>query len=630
MLSGTLGGETLDSLGWGEGGFDPGGSHGLTVVLPADTHTLVLTKGNSNSVVTYVQLHSADGTPSVGDYVNTYTAAPATTFVIDSSNDRIWLKVTSEDGLHIGYFWVIVTLAAPIDVVATNSIADGTPTKIDVALDVEVVGLVTGDFAVTKNATPYTDFTATGADDTYTLTMTDPAVSTDVFTLTITKTGYSFTPTTVTNNVNVGTITVNNSVDLVAAGNNSAVNTIILGSSFSLEAPLILDFGTKTVDLNGKSLTVAGFPITVNALSPSSILKDGTITGAAVLGGDGSDFAVNGVDFVGTVETTNTNLPGNNIAFKNGSISGAVTSTVPAQVFNGTALEAAITPGAGTFFTNLTITGAVTASHAASYNTVLFNGIVTASTVASTFTPGNIFTTTVENLTGDSDYTGSIFNGPVINTDGAANYTDAVFNNDLTVSAGGPTFGTANAITGYVVDPGLVFGSTKVTYTPGTAHTLRYVKQAGAFDATLAGTNASAIGAVYTSGADIAGAAGGEHVGLYEISSTGLVVKFIDITLSAGDIKVGVLDHIFVTPSTASVATDATQQFTATGYDAGSNVIPGTTVDWSWTSGDLGTISMSYDGLATGGHIGTVTIIATDHVGGVIHDDTAVLTITTP
>jgi hypothetical protein len=92
--------------------------------------------------------------------------------------------------------------AADVDVAATNSIADATPNNIDVALDVAVTGLLKANFAVTKGGVAYEDFTVTETDaQNYILVMNDAAVNGDVFTVTITKDGYAFTGTAVTNNV---------------------------------------------------------------------------------------------------------------------------------------------------------------------------------------------------------------------------------------------------------------------------------------------------------------------------------------------------------------------------------------------------------------------------------------------
>jgi hypothetical protein len=91
---------------------------------------------------------------------------------------------------------------APMSVEVSSSIEDADPTKINVVLDEEVTGLVKDNFALIKGDEAYTDFIVTETDSTqYVLTMSDAAAESDVFTLTIEKTGYAFTGTSVTNNV---------------------------------------------------------------------------------------------------------------------------------------------------------------------------------------------------------------------------------------------------------------------------------------------------------------------------------------------------------------------------------------------------------------------------------------------
>ena len=86
-------------------------------------------------------------------------------------------------------------------VAATHAIANSTPTKINVTFDVNATGLVDGDFAVTKGATVVTVTAVETDPKNYVLTLASAAVSSDVFTVTVTKTGFSFTGTSVTNNV---------------------------------------------------------------------------------------------------------------------------------------------------------------------------------------------------------------------------------------------------------------------------------------------------------------------------------------------------------------------------------------------------------------------------------------------
>jgi hypothetical protein len=73
--------------------------------------------------------------------------------------------------------------------------------------------------------------------------------------------------------------------------------------------------------------------------------------------------------------------------------------------------------------------------------------------------------------------------------------------------------------------------------------------------------------------------------------------------------SIGSLDHIAITPATATIAPSGTQQFAAQGYDSNNAAIPGLTYVWSLGTGASGTISTS--GLYTAGTTtGTVTIQA--------------------
>ncbi len=82
------------------------------------------------------------------------------------------------------------------------------------------------------------------------------------------------------------------------------------------------------------------------------------------------------------------------------------------------------------------------------------------------------------------------------------------------------------------------------------------------------------------------------------------------------------VDHITVTPSTATIGTGETQQFTARAYDADSNEV--TDVDFTWSSSDTGVATVNSSGLATGVTSGNCSITAAvDDVEG-----TATLTVT--
>jgi|GEM_PF-4705300 len=260
------------------------------------------------------------------------------------------------------------------------------------------------------------------------------------------------------------TVIVTDSAGLVAAGIDSSVTRITLGSNITLGADLVLSNSTKTVDLYGYNLTVAGNHLT--ASSNNSILTNSSSTvsnipDAAILNGNGQDFTVTHIDFLGTLETANTSPLDHNISFTYGSVAGVITSTNPAKTFNGIALTSAagITPGTGTTFYWLTITGAVTASNAVTYDHVTFNGAVTVSTNVSIFSfcifnaavinssgnsiyrnpidsGGTTFNGPLTNIAGNADYIGARFNGSVTNTAGDANYIGAIFNGAVTNTTG--------------------------------------------------------------------------------------------------------------------------------------------------------------------------------------------------
>ncbi|MGQ9534611.1 MAG: Ig-like domain-containing protein [bacterium] len=82
------------------------------------------------------------------------------------------------------------------------------------------------------------------------------------------------------------------------------------------------------------------------------------------------------------------------------------------------------------------------------------------------------------------------------------------------------------------------------------------------------------------------------------------------------------VDHVTITPETASIGISETQQFTARAYDADNNEI--SDVDFTWTSSNTAIATVSSSGLATGIASGNCLIIA--EAGDVA--DTATLTIT--
>lgn len=90
-----------------------------------------------------------------------------------------------------------------------------------------------------------------------------------------------------------------------------------------------------------------------------------------------------------------------------------------------------------------------------------------------------------------------------------------------------------------------------------------------------------------------------------------------------------VVDHVDVSPTTATINRGNTQQFSATAFDSSNQAIPGAT--FTWSSSDITIATIDTNGLATGVGIGTVTITATtaDGLGGTI-SGTAQLTVQVP
>ncbi|HKV97771.1 MAG TPA: Ig-like domain-containing protein [Gammaproteobacteria bacterium] len=83
-----------------------------------------------------------------------------------------------------------------------------------------------------------------------------------------------------------------------------------------------------------------------------------------------------------------------------------------------------------------------------------------------------------------------------------------------------------------------------------------------------------------------------------------------------GSAPAGTITTINLTPATATIAVNGTQQFTAVGKDSGGNTVNGATFTWSSSNPAVATISSS--GLATGVTAGTTTITASiSYAGGI-------------
>ena len=105
-----------------------------------------------------------------------------------------------------------------------------------------------------------------------------------------------------------------------------------------------------------------------------------------------------------------------------------------------------------------------------------------------------------------------------------------------------------------------------------------------------------------------------------------LAVMAPSMIRSASAQAVGALDHVTVTPASVSLAPGATQQYTATAFDASNNAISGATFTWSATSGG----SINASGLLTAGTVaGTYTnaVQASSTVNSVTKTGTASFTV---
>ncbi len=89
------------------------------------------------------------------------------------------------------------------------------------------------------------------------------------------------------------------------------------------------------------------------------------------------------------------------------------------------------------------------------------------------------------------------------------------------------------------------------------------------------------------------------------------------------------VDHVEVSPATATINRGGTQQFTATAFDSSNQPVPGAT--FTWTSSNTNVATVDSTGLATGVGIGTTTITAetSDGQGGTV-SDTATLNVQVP
>lgn len=114
----------------------------------------------------------------------------------------------------------------------------------------------------------------------------------------------------------------------------------------------------------------------------------------------------------------------------------------------------------------------------------------------------------------------------------------------------------------YTIAAGSISSSTKIDITDalGGGNAFKYKKQSGAFTTPAVASATADLGLVnYTSGADIPGVVAGQHIGLFEVDGTGGVVKFVDITVAAGEIAAEIFDDAGISagsaPGTSKIST---------------------------------------------------------------------------
>ncbi len=130
------------------------------------------------------------------------------------------------------------------------------------------------------------------------------------------------------------------------------------------------------------------------------------------------------------------------------------------------------------------------------------------------------------------------------------------------------------------------------------------------------GTSSSSVATVGVNGLATGAGAGDANI----TATSGSVVGTATIHVDAA----AVVDHIVIAPADVTVTQGATQQFTATAYDAANNTIPGTTFTWASSNTAVATVNTS--GLATSVSVGDANITATS--GSVI--GTGVLHVSAP
>jgi uncharacterized protein YjdB len=165
--------------------------------------TMELTAGGSAGTLSVTVLpRNATNKAVVWQSSNSGVATVKNGVVTPLAQGTATISVTTVEGGFTASCTVTVNPVPEIEVTASSSIADGTPGIITVQLSNPVPDLDKSNFTVTKNGLVYVDFTVSSSDTAnYELVMGDAATSSDSFTITISKSGYAISGSSVTNNV---------------------------------------------------------------------------------------------------------------------------------------------------------------------------------------------------------------------------------------------------------------------------------------------------------------------------------------------------------------------------------------------------------------------------------------------
>jgi len=139
------------------------------------------------------------------------------------------------------------------------------------------------------------------------------------------------------------------------------------------------------------------------------------------------------------------------------------------------------------------------------------------------------------------------------------------------------------------------------------------------------------IGSIDSSGLFTAGAVTGNFIDAIRFTATQAVPSIVKTDTATVKIaSAGVLDHVEISPETATVLVGKTQQFSAVGKDAFNNTVAGVSFTWTKVSG-VGAIDLN-TGVFSAGSTPGVCTIRVAAVQGIItvYDDAAIKVVTEP